>query len=120
MQNQPDVSLDEIVVHVSRAYELSEEEPRGPSRNRVVSEARSVVGWLNRRLEAGSITDVATYFRRDPSTFSRHVGKLELLAARYAPWCHLQQTTQSLALRHGQQLCGRQWQVPDRYLPAWW
>jgi REP element-mobilizing transposase RayT len=75
--NQPDVSLDRIVAHVSREYAVSVEDLRGPSRNRMVSEARSVVGWLSRRLEAGSIKDVASYSRRDPSTFSRHVGKID-------------------------------------------
>jgi hypothetical protein len=76
-QNRRDVSLDEIVAYVSREYAVSEEDLRGPSRQRTISEARSVIGWLSRRLEAGSIKDVATYFQRESSTFSRHVGKID-------------------------------------------
>jgi hypothetical protein len=75
--NQPDVSLDTIVAYVSRQYAVSEEDLRGASRNRMLSEARSVVGWLSCRLKVASIKDVASYFRRDPSTFSRHVGKID-------------------------------------------
>jgi len=60
----PDVSLDVIVAYVSAEYGVSEEELRGPSRNRIVSEARAVIGWLSRRLGASSIKDVAIYFQR--------------------------------------------------------
>jgi len=76
----PDVSLDDIVAYVSAEYGVSEEELRGPSRNHRVSEARAVIGWLSRRLRASSITDVALYFQRAPSTFSRHIGKMDTKA----------------------------------------
>lgn len=73
----PTVSLNEIVACVSAEYGVNEEELRGPSRNRVVSEARAVIGWLNRQLGAGSIKEVALYFQRDSSTFSRHIGRID-------------------------------------------
>lgn len=73
----PNVSLEEILAYVSADYGVSEEELRGPSRRRVVSEARAVIGWLSRQLGACSIKDVATYFKRESSTFSRHIGRID-------------------------------------------
>jgi chromosomal replication initiation ATPase DnaA len=65
---------------VSAEYGVEEEELWGPSRNRVVCEARAVIGWLSWRLESSSITDVASYFQRDSSTFSRRIGKIDAKA----------------------------------------
>jgi chromosomal replication initiation ATPase DnaA len=39
----PNVSLNEIMTSVSAEYGVEEEELRGPSRNRVVCEARAVI-----------------------------------------------------------------------------
>ncbi len=75
-QSLPEVSLDEIVAYVGAEYGVSVDELRGPSRNRMVSEARAVIGWLSRRLGTGTIKDVAIYFQRDPSTVSRHIGTI--------------------------------------------
>ncbi len=80
IQSLPEASLEEIVAYASSEYGVSEEELRGPSRNRVVCEARAVIGWLNRRLGGGSIKDVAIYFQRESSTFSRHIGKIDAKA----------------------------------------
>jgi chromosomal replication initiation ATPase DnaA len=76
----PKVSLDEIMTYVSAEYGVKEEELREPSLNRVVCEARAVIGWLSWRLESSSITDVAIYFQRESSTFSRHMGKIDAKA----------------------------------------
>lgn len=73
----PKASLDDIVTFVAAEYGVSEEELRGASRNRVVSEARSVIGYLSQRLGASSIQDVAIYFQRESSTFSRNIGKID-------------------------------------------
>jgi hypothetical protein len=40
----PEVSLDKIMTYVSAEYGVNEEELREPSRNRVVCEARAVIG----------------------------------------------------------------------------
>jgi chromosomal replication initiation ATPase DnaA len=40
----PKVSLDEIMTYVSAEYSVEEEELQGPSRNRLVCEARIVIG----------------------------------------------------------------------------
>ncbi len=77
VQSAPEISLTEIVAYVSAEYGVSEEQLRGTSRNRLVCQARAVVGWLSRRLGASSIKDVAIYFKREPSTFSRHIGTID-------------------------------------------
>jgi len=63
-----------------KEYGISEEVLRGSSRNRVVSEARALIGWLGSQLGASSITQAANYFQRDSSTFSRHIGNLDTKA----------------------------------------
>jgi chromosomal replication initiation ATPase DnaA len=65
---------------VSAEYGVEEEELRGLSRNRVVCEARAVIDWLSWRLELSSITDVAIYFQRESSTFSRPIGRIDAKA----------------------------------------
>ena len=76
-QVAPKVPLEKIVSYVSTELGVKEEELRGPSRNRTLSEARAVIGWLGRQLGSGSIKDVASYFRRESSTFSRHIGTID-------------------------------------------
>jgi chromosomal replication initiation ATPase DnaA len=68
------------MTYVSSEYGVNEEELRGPSRNRLVCEARAVIGWLSWRLESSSITDVAIYFQRESSRFSRHIRKIDAKA----------------------------------------
>jgi hypothetical protein len=43
IQPTPKLSLDEIMTYVSAEYGVEEEELRGPSRNRVVCEARAAM-----------------------------------------------------------------------------
>jgi chromosomal replication initiation ATPase DnaA len=80
IQPTPKVSLNEIMTYVSAEYGVEEEALRGPSLNRVVCEARAVIGWLSWRLEFSSITDVVIYFQRESSTFSRYIRKIDAKA----------------------------------------
>lgn len=80
VKSSPEVSLDEIIACVSADYGFSKDELRGPSQNHVVSEARAVIAWLSRQLGAGTIKDVAIYFQRESSTFSRHIGNIDAKA----------------------------------------
>jgi len=73
----PEVTLREIAALVSADYGLDGLELSGSSRNRVLSEARAVVGWLARRLGAASTKEVAVFFHREASTFSRHIGRID-------------------------------------------
>ena len=41
------------------------------------AKARAIIGYLARKLDAASLTDVAAYFQRDVSTLSRQVGEIE-------------------------------------------
>jgi chromosomal replication initiation ATPase DnaA len=56
IQPTPAVSLDEIMTYVSAEYGVEEEELRGPSRNRLVCEARAVIGGLSWRLESRNVS----------------------------------------------------------------
>jgi chromosomal replication initiation ATPase DnaA len=80
IQPIPKVSLNKIMTYVRTEYGINEEELRGPSRNRVVCEARAVIGWLSWRLESSSITDVASYFQLESTTFSRPIVKIDAKA----------------------------------------
>ena len=88
------VPLDAIVACVIVESGVSEELLRGPSRNRDVAEVRAMIGWLNWRLGSGSIAEAASYFQRDPSTLSRHIGNIDAKAARSE---RLQKTLDGLA-----------------------
>ncbi len=70
----PNITLDEIVSCVIKDHAIDDDELRGLSRNRQLSEIRVVIGWLARQLKVATIKEVACYFQRDPSTFSRHIG----------------------------------------------
>ncbi|MBL3600676.1 MAG: transposase [gamma proteobacterium endosymbiont of Lamellibrachia anaximandri] len=80
VQLSPKVTLEGIIAYVTVEYGVSEEELQGPSRNRAVSEARTVTGWLARRLRTASIQEAASHFHRDASTLSRNIGKIEARA----------------------------------------
>ena len=74
---RPAVALPAIIACISRAYDVNVEELRGPARTRVLSEARKTIGWLARHFGTATIQEVAAYFHRDASTFSRHIGQLD-------------------------------------------
>ncbi len=75
-----DIDLQAIIRHVSNKMGISETDLRAPGRNRHAARARAVIGYLARRLETASLTDVASHFQRDLSTLSRQVAELEKLA----------------------------------------
>lgn len=74
---RPAVTLTAIITCISAAYDVSEEDLRGPARTRILSEARRLIGWLARHFGTATIQEVATYFDRDASTLSRHLGKID-------------------------------------------
>jgi hypothetical protein len=74
---RPAVALSAIIACISMAYAVSVKDLRGPSRTRVLSEARRTIGWLARHFGTGTIHEVAAYFYLDASTFSRHIGNID-------------------------------------------
>ena len=74
---RPTVTLPAIIACISAAYEVNVKDLRGPSRTRVLSEARRTIGWLARHFGTATIQELAAYFHRDASTFSRHIGKID-------------------------------------------
>ncbi len=82
-------SLGAIVDHVCGRYGLDAGDLAGPSRRRLCSEARGVIGHLARHSAAASLSEVARRFNRDLATMSRAVGRIEALSARdvtFARW----------------------------------
>ncbi len=83
-RRQLDVKLQDIIEYVSNQFEVSTKDLCGESRNRYLSEARALIGWLARQTEAATTRDVALYFNRDATTLSRLVGRIEIDAAEGA------------------------------------
>ena len=79
---KPGVTLLAIIACISRAYDVNVKALRGPSRARELAEARRTIGWLARHFEAATTQEVAIYFYRDASTFSRHIEKLDVEVRR--------------------------------------
>ena len=71
------VTLQDIVAHVAGDMGVDQKSLQNSVRNRDAAKARAIIGYLARKLDAASLTDVATYFQRDVSTLSRQVGKIE-------------------------------------------
>jgi REP element-mobilizing transposase RayT len=74
-------SLAAIVAVVAREYGMEAAELAGPSRARLMSEARGLAGLIARDLGAASLTQVARQFRRDQSNIGRAVRRVEERAA---------------------------------------
>ena len=77
---KPVVTLPAIIACISTAFDVNDKELRGPARARVLAEARRTIGWLARHFGTATIQEVAAYFHRDASTFSRHIGKMDASA----------------------------------------
>ena len=71
------VPLSTIIRFICEKYDVREKALRSPNRRRVHAHARGMIGWLARYFGTGSIQEVATYWNRDPSTLSRHMGKID-------------------------------------------
>lgn len=74
------VSLDKLIQTVCRDYNLTEKILAKVGRERVASEARSVIGWLAQQRGQITLTEVAQRFGRDVTTLSRGVRQLGLKA----------------------------------------
>ena len=74
-------ALESLVGVVCESYGIEPGLLSGPSRRRELSEARAVIGHLARLCAAASLSDVAGAFRRDLSSLSRGVRRVELREA---------------------------------------
>jgi len=72
-----DISLQELVVHVSFVFGMPVETVCGMTRNREGAWGRAIVGYMGKKLCGYSIRSVAEYFHRDPVAISRGIGKVE-------------------------------------------
>ncbi len=71
------VKLRDIVAHVAADMGVTQKKLKEAGRDRVAAKARAAIGYLARRLDVASLTEVAAFFQRDLSTLSRQVGELE-------------------------------------------
>ncbi len=80
VRKPPQIALRDVVILVSEDYGIDPADLQGPSRGRMHSEARAVVGWLYRKLGVGSVKEVAEHFHRDASTLTRIIGGVDAKA----------------------------------------
>ncbi len=73
---QKTVSLDKLVDIVCNKYSITKNDLTGKSRNRRLSEARGVIGWLASEKTSSNLTEVASLLNRDPANISRAVKKI--------------------------------------------
>jgi chromosomal replication initiation ATPase DnaA len=66
----------EIAERVCLAYQIDEAGLKAQSQQRVVSEARAVVGWLARELGCVTLSAVARHVNRDVGSISSAVRRL--------------------------------------------
>jgi len=70
------ITAREIVDRVCAAYAIDATRLRGPSQERIGSEARAVVGWLARELGCATLTEMAKLVNRDVGSISSAVHRL--------------------------------------------
>lgn len=72
-----DISIQELVVHVSSVFGISVETVCSMTRNREGAWGRAIVGYMGKKLCGYSTKTLAEYFHRDPVAMSRGIGKVE-------------------------------------------
>jgi hypothetical protein len=83
------VTLRELVKLICGYYAVKESDLHRRSQNRLFSKIRLMIAKLVVQLKVANLTDIATYFNRDMSTFSRGLSRMpiahdvELDAIRY-------------------------------------
>ena len=71
------ISVQELVVHVSSAFGMPMQIVCSMTRNREGAWGRAIVGYMGKKLCGYSIRSLAEYFHRDPVAMSRGMGKVE-------------------------------------------
>jgi len=73
-------TLDQLVDWVCESAGIHAGELATPSRNRALSRTRALIGWLAKESGAGSLSALARRFKRDVSSLSRGVERIERAA----------------------------------------
>lgn len=74
-EQKPDVHA--VVEAVKKLYGIGDERLSTPGQERVASEARSLAAWATLKLSDGKLTELGRLVRRDPSTLTCAVRRLE-------------------------------------------
>ncbi len=72
-----DISIQELVVHVSSVFGMPMETVCSMTRNREGAWGRAIVGYMGKKLCGYSNKSIAEYFHRDPVAISRGIGRVE-------------------------------------------
>jgi chromosomal replication initiation ATPase DnaA len=72
-----DISIQELVAHVSSFLGISVEKVCSMTRNREGALGRAIVGYVGKKLCSYSNKSIAEYFYRDPVVVSRGIAKVE-------------------------------------------
>lgn len=75
-EQKPDVTA--VVAAVKKLYAISDDHLMARSQERLASEARCLAAWATLELSSGKLTELAKYVRRDPSTLTCAVRRLEM------------------------------------------
>jgi chromosomal replication initiation ATPase DnaA len=74
-ERKPDVNA--VVAAVKRLYDIPDDRLRAQGRERVTSEARGLAAWATLELSGGKLIELARHVRRDPSTLTCAVRRIE-------------------------------------------
>ena len=72
-----DISIQELVVHVSSGFGVPAGTLCSVTRNREGAWGRGIVGYMGKKLCDYSVKSLAEYFQRDPVAMSRGMGRVE-------------------------------------------
>jgi chromosomal replication initiation ATPase DnaA len=72
------VTLRELVKLICDYYSVKESDLHMRSQNRLFSKIRLMIARLVVQLKVANLTDIATYFNRDISTFSRGLSRMPI------------------------------------------
>ena len=78
MRLRPKASLDRIMQEVCRYYHLDEKDFLVPGKDRELSEARWMAGWLVMELGVGTLSELSRRTGRDVTTLSSGVKRLQI------------------------------------------
>ncbi len=74
-ERKPNVNA--VIAAVEKLYDITDDSLSARGRNRLISEARSLAAWATLELSSGKLTELAGYVRRDPSTLTCAVRRIE-------------------------------------------
>jgi putative transposase len=79
---RPETSLDKIMLEIYRHFNLKEKDFFVPGKDRKLSEARGMAGWLVSKLGVSTLEELGKRMGRDVTTLSSGVKRLQIRSKR--------------------------------------